>query len=77
MNCVLRKFIIGRLNDLLEAKQEDVQKAKEMVELWNGRAQKVSQALSAILSKLDDNKLDDEELEQAVDELRRLVGEWK
>ena len=45
MNCILRKFIIGKLNDFLEMKQEDVAKAKNMVELWNNRAQKVSTAL--------------------------------
>lgn len=38
MNCVLRKFIIGKLNDFLEMKQEDVAKAKNLVELWNTRA---------------------------------------
>ena len=38
MNCVLRKFIIGKLNDFLEMKQEDVAKAKNLVELWNNRA---------------------------------------
>lgn len=77
MNCVLRKFIIGKLNDFLEMKQEDVAKAKNLVELWNTRAQKVSLALSSLLQKLDDGKVDEEEIEQAVDEIRRLVGEWK
>lgn len=38
MNCILRKFIIGKLNDFLEMKQEDVAKAKNLVELWNNRA---------------------------------------
>lgn len=38
MNCILRKFIIGKLNDFLEMKQEDVMKAKNLVELWNNRA---------------------------------------
>lgn len=38
MNCMLRKFIISRLNDFLEMKQEDVAKAKNLVELWNTRA---------------------------------------
>jgi len=42
MNCVLRKFILSKLNDFLEMKQEDVTKAKNLVELWNTRAQKVS-----------------------------------
>jgi endonuclease III len=77
MNCVLRKFIIGKLNDFLEMKQEDVAKAKNLVELWNTRAQKVSLALQSLLQKLDDGKVDEEEIEQAVDEIRRLVGEWK
>lgn len=52
-------------------------KAKNLVELWNTRAQKVSMALSSLLAKLDDGKVDEEEIEQAVDEIRRLVGEWK
>ena len=37
-SCILKRFIIKRLNDFLEMKQEDVAKAKNLVELWNNRA---------------------------------------
>ena len=38
MRCMVRKLIISALNDFLELRREDVEKARERAKLWNDRA---------------------------------------
>lgn len=77
MNCFLKGFISRRLNKLLEGGEGKIQKARESVAVWTGRAEKICAALKSLSAKLEDNKLDPEELEAAVAEIKALVESWK
>ena len=77
MNCILRKFILGKINDVLKARAEDVEKASAAVTLWTGRAKAVCQALESLSAKVADGKVTQEEAEQAAAELRALVESWR
>lgn len=77
MNCVLRKFILGKINDVIGAKKDGVEKARAQVALWTSRTKAVCQALESLSAKLEDNQLDPDELEAAVAELKALVENWK
>lgn len=75
--CILRKFILKKINELLADYDTNVAKAKQTLELWSTRAQKILDCLKKMLEKLEDNQVSAEEVEQAVDELKVLVQEWK
>lgn len=75
--CILRKFILKKINELLSDYDTNVTKAKQALELWSTRAQKILDCLKKMLEKLEDNQVSAEEVEQAVDELKVLVQEWK
>lgn len=75
--CILKKFILKKINELLADYDTNVTKAKETLELWSTRAQKILDCLKKMLEKLEDNQVSDEEVEQAVDELKTLVEGWK
>ena len=77
MNCMLRKLILGKINDVVGAKKEGVEKARAQVALWTRRAKAVCQALESLSAKLEDSKLDPDELEAAVTDLKTLVENWK
>ena len=77
MNCVLRKFILGKINDVIGAKKDGVEKARAQVALWTSRTKAVCAALESLSAKLEDNQLDPDELEEAVAELKALVENWK
>lgn len=71
-----KKYILGKVNDLLEVNQDNVVKVKNTIDTWVGRLQKVLDCLKNILSKLDDNKLDSEEIDDSVAEIQKVVKQW-
>lgn len=77
MNCMLRKFILGQINKVLENYKDNVQKARENVGVWLKRAKDVTACLESLSAKLADNKIDDKEIEDAIAELEKLVNGWK
>jgi len=73
---LVKKVIIGKVNDLLEVNQTNVVKVKNTIDTWVGRLQKILDCLKNILSKLDDNKLDSEEIDDSVAEIQKVVKSW-
>lgn len=73
---LVKKVILGKVNDLLEANQDNVVKVKNTIDTWVGRLQKILDCLKNILSKLDDNKLDSEEIDDSVAEIQKVVKQW-
>lgn len=76
MNCILKKFILKRLNKLLDEYKDNVGKARDTVEVWTTRAKRVTTCLESLSKKLEDNELSDDELEEAIEELTSLVKGW-
>lgn len=77
MNCFLKGFITKKLNGLLDAKKDGVEKARAQVALWTSRTKAVCAALESLSAKLEDNQLDPDELEAAVAELKALISSWR
>lgn len=71
-----KKYVLGKVNDLLEVNQTNVVKVKNTIDTWVGRLQKILDCLKNILSKLDDNKLDSEEIDDSVAEIQKVVKQW-
>lgn len=71
-----KKYVLGKVNDLLEVNQTNVVKVKNTIDTWVGRLQKILECLKNILSKLDDNKLDSEEIDDSVAEIQKVVKQW-
>ena len=61
---------------MLEVNQDNVTKVKNTIDTWVGRLQKILDCLKNILSKLDDNKLDSEEIDDSVAEIQKVVKQW-
>lgn len=77
MNCMLRKFLLKKVNEVLESRKGDIDACKQAVDVWQRRAQVVLDCIKSLRAKLDDNKLDDGEIEGFVEEIRRMVEGWK
>lgn len=77
MNCILKNFILKKLNKLLDEYKDNVGKARGNVNLWLSRAESLTNCLKGLSQKLDDNKLTEDELEQAIEEVKTLIEGWK
>ncbi len=73
---IVKKYVIGLINNLLKEYQDDVDKVKDLLNLWIVRVDKILYALRSMLSKLDDNQLSDDEVEKTIDELTTAIKEW-
>lgn len=77
MNCILKSFILKKLNKLLDERKDDIGKVRSTVNLWLARADSITNCLKDLSQKLEDNKLTDDELEQVVKELKTMIEGWK
>lgn len=72
----VKKIVCGKINDLLKKHQGNVDKVKETLKTWIERIKKVLVCFESLMSKLDDNELDSDELKQTTDEVTKLIKEW-
>lgn len=77
MNCLLRKFILKKVNEVLKEKKTSIEVVRSAVSVWQSRAQALLDLVSSLKQKLDDNKIDDAEIEAFAAEVKKFVEEWK
>ena len=73
---LVTKFVISKVNDLLDQYKDNVSKVRETLKVWIARLNKILFAFRSLLEKLSDNKLDDDELDQTVIEVEQVIKEW-
>lgn len=73
---VAKKYVVSMANDLLDKYKEDVNGALTTLNLWIGRLERVLNTLRCIAAKLDDGKIDSNEMEESIEQVSALVKEW-
>lgn len=76
MKKIITWWLCRQVNSLLEVNQDNVSKVKNTLDTWIGRLKRVLDCMKAILSKLDDNQLDSEEIDDSVAEIEKVVKSW-
>lgn len=71
-----KKYILGKLNGLLEQYADDVNKVGDTLQVWITRLEKILSCLKSTLQKLDDQKIDDDEIDQTIVEVETVIKEW-
>lgn len=77
MNCIVRKFAINQLNNLLSAYKSDIDTARKNVNVWLKRAEAITKFLNLLSAKLEDNNLTEDELKSTVEEFKQMLEDWK
>ena len=73
---IVKKVIMGKVNDLLEEYKGNVSKVKDTLQLWIARLEKILSCFKSLLTRLDDGKIDDEEIDETAAEVENLIKEW-
>ena len=76
MKWIVKKVIVSKVNSLLDAYKGNVEKAKDTLKVWIDRLDKIITAFKSLLKKLDDNKIDSEEIDQTVAEIEEVIKSW-
>lgn len=59
---IVKKVIVGKVNDMLDEYKDNVAKTRDTLKVWIARLDKILFAFRSLLEKLDDNRLDDDEI---------------
>lgn len=73
---VIKRYIINKVNSLLDEYKDNVSKVKDTLQKWISRIDKILFTLRSLLSKLGDNQIDSEEIDQTVAEIEQVIAEW-
>lgn len=76
MMWIVKRVVIGKVNDLLKKYKGDVEKIRETLTKWTERIEKVLSCFKSVLAKIEDNELDEKELKDTADEVSALIKEW-
>lgn len=73
---VVRKFLMSKLNSILEKYQEDVLTVRNRLTSMITQLELVITAFKRVLKRLDDGKLTDEEVDETIADVDRIIKEW-
>lgn len=72
----IKKYVIGKINDVLEKNKDNVLMLSETLNVWVTRLEKVLKCFKCLLAKIDDGKLDSDEIDEAVVDVETVIKEW-
>jgi len=72
----LKKYVIGKINDVLEKNKGNVLMLSETLNVWVTRLEKVLKCFKSLLAKIDDGKLDSDEIDEAVVDVEEIIKSW-
>lgn len=73
---LVNRVVCKKLNELLDAHRGRVDEAKQTINLWIKRLQRVLECLQSIVQKLDDGKIDDSEIDESVNLIKTIIKAW-
>lgn len=73
---IAKKYAISAINDVFKKYDQNITKISEQIGLWTGRLQKIIDQLYRINERVKDADLTQEEVEQSIDEIERLIREF-
>lgn len=76
MKKIITWWLCRKINDLLDQHKDDVSKVRETLKVWIARLDKILFVFKSTLAKLDDGKIDTDEIDQTVAEVEQVIKEW-
>ena len=71
-----KKYAISAINGILEKNKENVGKICEKISYWTTKLTIMIELLKKISSRCSDGKLEDEEVQQTVAELEKIIKDF-
>lgn len=73
---LVKRTLVGNLNKLLERHKDGIGSAKETLKVWISRLDMILFAFRSLLEKLDDNKIEHDEIDQTVADIGNVIKTW-
>lgn len=76
INKVVKKFVIGKINGLLQKYKGGIDTVRAVLVTWVARLKKILNCFESLLAKIEDNELSENEAKETADEVAQLIKEW-
>lgn len=73
---IVNRVVCKKLNQLLDTHRERVEEAKQTISLWIKRLQRALECLQDTMHKLDDGKIDDNDIAETISSIQTIIKEW-
>ena len=73
---LVKKYVLGMVNDVLDMYKSDVSKVTTTLATWIARLEKVLNLLKCLNTRVEDGKIDEEEVEASIGQVASIVKEW-
>lgn len=73
---IVKKFVLAKVNDLLKDYSTKVGEVKSSIWKWIVRIEQVSNLFRSLLTKLEDNSIDEIEVDEFKQEIEKVLKEW-
>ena len=71
-----KKYVISAINDLLEKNKSNVGYICEKINYWTTKLTIIIELLKRISSRCSDSNLNDQEVDQTVNEIEKIIKEF-
>ncbi len=72
----IKKFILRELNKVLERYASDIDSLRKILVVWIARLETIINCIKNLLKKLDDGKIDSEEVDEAAEDVKTAIKNW-
>ena len=72
----IKKFILRELNKVLERYASDIDSLRKILVVWIARLETIIKCIKNLLKKLDDGKIDSEEVDEAAEDVKIAIQNW-
>lgn len=76
MDCIWKKYLLKMANNLLKAHSEDVEAARQNVNVWLKRTETIISFLNLLSSQLEDGNVTEGELKATIEKFNVVVKSW-
>jgi hypothetical protein len=72
----IKKFILRELNKVLDRYASDIDSMRKILVVWISRLENIIKCIKNLLKKLDDGKIDSEEVDEAAEDVKIAIKNW-
>ena len=73
---IIKKFILRELNKVIDRYADDIFSLRKILSIWIARLESIVNCIKNLLKKLDDGKIDSEEIDEAAEDVKIAIKNW-
>lgn len=73
---IIRKWILNQINNLLSKYETNILTVRNTLTSWIAKLELIITIFKRTLTRLEDNKLTDEEIDDTISDIEKTIKEW-